>query len=58
LNGLVTGIFLLPGRRLGQKIKFRFSKLKIVTQRHRQRNNAIQQPRLFQSSTEAAHERN
>ena len=58
LDRLVAGAFLLAGERLGQKIEFRFSKLEIVAQRCRQRNDAIEQARLLRRATESARQRN
>lgn len=57
LNAVGATSFLLTGRGLSQKIEFRLSKLEIVTQRHRKRNDTIEQARLFRAATESARQR-
>jgi len=48
----------LTGRSFGQKIKLGLSKLEVVTQCHRQRNNAVEQTRLLLGPPKSAYERN
>ena len=55
---ILVRVVLLPGYRFGQKVKFRFPKLKGAVQRRRQGNNPLQylRPRLV--VTEDVRERN
>ena len=58
LGCLIAAAFFLTGRRLRQKIELRFSKLKIVAQRHWQRNDPIEQAWLLRRAADSARERN
>ena len=58
LHVLILVRVVLPGYRFGQKVKFRFPKLKVAVQRHRQGNNPLQYARPRLVVTEHVCERN